>query len=157
MIISTYAGSKEYLPFPLLLQADPSMESISEYIHRSTSIVATISNEIVGICCLLHTRPFTYEIVNISVHEDHQKRGIGKNLIEHAIQTATQTGAKCIEIYTGNSSIHQLSLYQRLGFELTGVEKDYFLRHYEEKIMENNIQCKHLLRLVLRLHKEEYK
>ncbi|GGE63003.1 GNAT family N-acetyltransferase [Priestia taiwanensis] len=151
MNISTYTGEHEYLPFPLLLQADPSMKSISEYIHRSTNIVATIDTKTVGICCLLHTRPFTYEIVNVSVHEDHQQQGIGKKLIEHAIQLAKQAGAHNLEIYTGNSSIHQLILYQRVGFELTGVEKDYFINHYAEKIVENGIQCKHLLRLVLHL------
>lgn len=77
--------------------------------------------------------------------------GIGKKLIEHSIQTARLQGFKTLEIGTGNSSIGQLALYQKCGFRVTGVDRDYFVRHYKEPIFERGIQCKDMIRLSMDL------
>jgi GNAT superfamily N-acetyltransferase len=55
----------------------------------------------------LPTRPETAELVNIAVKEDLQGKGIGRQLVMHAIETAKSQGFKTIEIGTGNSSIGQ--------------------------------------------------
>lgn len=58
-----------------------------------------------------------------------------------------KNGYKTIEIGTGNSSIGQLVLYQKCGFRITGVDIDFFVRHYQEEIFENGIQCRDMIRL----------
>ena len=96
---------------------------------------------------LLPTRPQTIEIVNLAVEARHQGNGIGKRLLRHAIQTAQAMGYTTIEIGTGNSSIVQLALYQKCGFRIVGVDLNFFLRHYEEEIVENGIRCTDMIRL----------
>lgn len=140
-----YDGEKP--PIDLLLLADPSEKVIKSYIERGYCFVAEINEQIVGTYVLLDTRPQTIEIVNIAVLESEQGKGIGKKLVAHAIETARSRGYKTIEIGTGNSSIHQLALYQKCGFRITGVDRDFFLIHYHEPIIENGIQCRDMIRL----------
>lgn len=44
-----------------------------------------------------------------------------------------------------NSGIHQFYLYQKCGFRITGVDRNFFLTHYTEKIYENGIQCRDMI------------
>jgi len=101
----------------------------------------------IGVHVLLPTRPHTIEIVNIAVDEKSQGSGVGKILLQHAIETAKAMGYTTIEIGTGNSSLGQLDLYQKCGFRIVGVDRNFFLRHYEEDIIENGIRCTDMIRL----------
>ncbi|WP_282171974.1 GNAT family N-acetyltransferase [Cytobacillus firmus] len=138
-------------PMNLLLSADPSIEFIKDYVNRGETYFAEINGEVVGVYILLATRPGTCEIINIAVSEKYQGEGIGRNLLEHAIELAFQGGYKTLEIGTGNSSIGQLALYQKCGFRITGVDRDFFVRHYKEDIIENGIHCRDMIRLSMDL------
>ncbi|MEG6591122.1 GNAT family N-acetyltransferase [Paenibacillus barengoltzii] len=142
----------EEVPLDLLLLADPSQEMIEEYLQRGQCYVGLDEREqIIAVIVLLPTRPGTLEIVNIAVREAFQGRGIGKKLIQFAMDQAREKNAKTIEIGTGNSSVGQLLLYQKCGFRITGIDRDFFIRHYPEKIYENGIQCRDMIRLSLDL------
>lgn len=134
-------------PIHLLLLADPSKKLIDEYITRGECFVAILNEEIAGVYVLLPTRPETVELVNIAVAEEHQGKGLGKRLVSHAVHSAKSKGYKTIEVGTGNSSIGQLVLYQRYGFRIIGVDRNFFIRHYEEEIFENGIHCRDMIRL----------
>ncbi|QRG69980.1 GNAT family N-acetyltransferase [Brevibacillus choshinensis] len=140
-------GSESQPPMDLLLLADPSRLLVEAYLKRGTCYVAASEEAIIGVYVLLPTRPDTIELVNVAVSEAHQGRGIGKKLVLHAIQQARQLGYRTIEIGTGNSSLDQLGLYQKCGFRITGVDRDFFLRHYDEPIFENGIQVVDMIRL----------
>ncbi|MFQ6318735.1 GNAT family N-acetyltransferase [Bacillus halotolerans] len=137
--------------YDLLLLADPSKDIVDEYLERGECYTAWAGDELAGVYVLLKTRPQTVEIVNIAVKESLQKKGFGKQLVQDAIEKAKELGADTIEIGTGNSSIHQLSLYQKCGFRLQAIDHDFFTRHYEEDIFENGIQCRDMVRLYLDL------
>ena len=141
----------EEIPYELLYLADPSKESINDYISRGNLYVASIENEVVGAYVILKTRTLTAEIMNISVNEAYQKKGIGKVLIEHAISTSKNLNIKTLEVGTGNSSIDQLAFYQKCGFRIVGVDKDFFKKHYNEKIIENGIECVDMIRMSMDL------
>ncbi|WP_373836154.1 GNAT family N-acetyltransferase [Jeotgalibaca arthritidis] len=144
-------SDKEKPPMDLLLLADPSPKMVEEYLKEGESYIAGSENQLIGIYVLLPTRPETVEIVNVAVAEKYQSRGIGKLLVKDAIEKAKIKGFKTIEVGTGNSSIGQLALYQKSGFRITGVDKDFFIRNYEEEIYENGIQCQDMLRLAQEL------
>lgn len=137
----------EIPPMSLLLLADPSQKIVEDYLHRGECFLAVERNEVVGTYVLLLTRPETVELVNIAVVEESHGKGIGKKLVMHAIEKAKEKGYKTIEIGTGNSSIGQLALYQKCGFRITGVDIDFFTKHYPEEIFENGIQCRDMVRL----------
>ncbi|MCY6371466.1 GNAT family N-acetyltransferase [Clostridium ganghwense] len=137
----------ENIPYKLLLLADPSLNIIDEYIHRGICYVACLMNDIVGVYVLIKTRPLTFELVNVAVDEGYQGKGIGKELIFHAINRAREENAKVLEVGTGNSSISQLALYQKCGFRISGIDRNFFRKHYKEKIIENGIECVDMIRL----------
>ncbi|MCJ8006424.1 GNAT family N-acetyltransferase [Lederbergia wuyishanensis] len=141
----------EQPPINLLLLADPSYELISEYISRGECFVAEENHNIIGVFVLLPTRPKTVELVNVAVAENFHGKGIGKQLVIDAIDRAKLKGYKTIEIGTANSSISQLALYQKCGFRITGIDKDFFIKHYDEVIYENGIQAVDMVRLSLDL------
>jgi len=137
--------------YSILLLADPSKETVDDYITRGKVFTAIAEENVVGVYVLIYTRPETIEIVNIAVKEDWQGKGIGKILLKDAIIKSKSLGAKVLDIGTGNSSIYQLALYQKTGFRIVGVDKDFFIKHYEKDIYENDIRCIDMVRLSMDL------
>ncbi|GAB2535433.1 GNAT family N-acetyltransferase [Gracilibacillus alcaliphilus] len=144
-------SKEETIPMSLLLLADPSERLVLQYLKRGQCYVMEEEGVIIGVYVLLATRPDTVEIVNVAVEPDYQGKGLGKQLVIHAIDTARQQGWHTIEIGTGNSGVVQLALYQKCGFRITSIDRDFFLRHYEEPIMENGIQVVDMIRLSMDL------
>lgn len=138
-------------PMHLLLLADPSEQNISTYLHAGETYVAVEVEEIIGVYVLSEIAPTKVEIMNVAVTENQQGKGVGKALIQHAIQTAKNGGMTSVEIGTGNSSIQQLALYQKCGFRMSEIIHNHFVEHYEEPIFENGIQCRDMVRLKLDL------
>lgn len=134
-------------PMELLLLADPSRALVEAYLREGSCFLACAGSEVVGEFVLIDTAPAVMEIVNAAVRPDMQGKGIGKLLIERAIEEAKRRGAAHIDIGTGNSSLHQLKLYQRCGFRIVGIDRDFFLRHYDEEIVEDGIPCRDMIRL----------
>ncbi|PAU75518.1 GNAT family N-acetyltransferase [Halomonas salipaludis] len=135
-------------PLDLLLEADPSLDAIKHYLERSICCVATVGEETVGAYVIQPLGDDVYELMNIAVAPAHQRKGIGVRLLDHAIATAREAGARRLELGTGTFS-YQLTFYQRAGFRVVAVERDYFLTHYDEPIYENGIQHQDRLRLAL--------
>lgn len=135
----------------LLLLADPSKKMVDEYIHKSNIYEAVIENLVVGVMVLVENSNHETEIKNIAVDPSFQGKGIGKSLIELGIRESKKLGYSKISICTGNSSIYQLALYQKCGFQLTTIFHDFFIHHYEEEIWENGLQCKDLMKLELNI------
>ncbi|HSQ87541.1 GNAT family N-acetyltransferase [Romboutsia sp.] len=150
-LIIKKVSNEDEIPYDLLFLADPSIEIINEYVYRGECFIAYINNDIVGAYVLIKTRPFTLELVNIAVKESFQCKGIGSKLIYSAIDFAKKENAKVLQVGTGNSSIYQLGLYQKCGFRIVGVDKDFFRKHYKEKIVENGIECIDMIRLSIDL------
>lgn len=141
----------EAAPMDLLLLADPSEEMVQTYLATGDCYLAEDVERTVGVYVLSPIKKDTVEIMNVAVSEEFQGQGIGKKLILDAIERARKLGYKTIEIGTGNSSIGQLALYQKCGFRISSIDKDFFIRNYNEAIFENGIQCRDMVRLSLNL------
>jgi GNAT superfamily N-acetyltransferase len=131
----------------LLLLADPSRTLVEAYIARGQCFVADRDGGTIGVYVLLPTRPGTVELVNVAVAEDEQGKGIGKLLVLHAVEQAREQRYHTIEVGTGSTGVVQLALYQKCGFRMTGIDRDFFVRHYEEEIYENGIRLRDMVRL----------
>jgi ribosomal protein S18 acetylase RimI-like enzyme len=137
----------EQNPYDLLLLADPSIKLIEEYLKSSLIFVAENEEKIIGTIVLQPLANNIMEIKNIAVLPKLQGQGIGKYLIENITEIARQMNCKIIQIGTANSSVGQLYLYQKLGFNISEIKYNFFLENYSEQIYESGIQAKHLLLL----------
>ena len=129
----------------LLLTADPNEQAVRHYLTDSTVFVALMYGYVVGVAVLVVTDG-DFELKNIAVHESHQEKGIAKSLIAAVKEKAKNLGAEALYVGTGNSGFSQLALYQKCGFRMQRIEKDFFA-DYPEKIYENGIQCLDLVML----------
>lgn len=134
--------------FALLLLADPSQNNINEYLNKSLIYGAYINNVLIGVYVLFPVNEQTMEIKNIAVSEDFHKRGIGTLLLHHTKEETVSKGYLQLIIGTANSSISQLSLSQKNGFEIYEIKRDFFIENYNEAIFENGIQAKHMIMLM---------
>ena len=134
------------LPIELLLLADPNEAVVRQYCNTEKVFLGELGQRNIGVYVLAHTQsPSQAEILNIAISPDFQQLGYGRKLVQHAIQTARTLGKRQIRVGTGNSSIYQIGFYQKCGFELIDIRKNYFVEKYPDPIMENGIRCKHLL------------
>lgn len=80
----------------LLLLADESEESVADYAGRGTTYAACRNGQILGQYVLLHTRPFTAEVVNIAVAPEYQRRGIDEDYFrKHYPAPIFENGVEC--------------------------------------------------------------
>lgn len=138
-------------PMELLLLADPSETIINDYLERGKCYIANYEDKIVGVVVILKTRPRTIEIMNIAVKEEYQNQGIGRQLIGFVINQVKKENINNLEIGTGNPGVQQMLLYQKCGFRIVGVDFDFFRLNYKERIYENGIECRDMIRMKMEL------
>lgn len=65
-------------------------------------------------------------LLNICVHPDWQRRGLGRDLVEYLLAIAQRKGARSalLEVRTSNVAAHQL--YVALGFNEVGLRPRYY-------------------------------
>ncbi|GAA6151205.1 GNAT family N-acetyltransferase [Pseudoteredinibacter isoporae] len=147
----------------LMFMADPDREVISAYLP-DCRIFAIHSNGLPIALALLLGAECAYgeklgltkgeaELINIAVNPDHQGKGLAKQLIQHCIDVSKRAELKALWIGTGNSSLSQLALYQKMGFRLHHILPDYF-SDYPESIIENGIDCLDMVRLTFTFKQE---
>lgn len=145
-------------PWPLLLSADPSREKIKRYLPGSTCFAARQTahftpsglGSLVGVCVLVPQGDGkqSWELMNIAVAPAWQRHGIGSAMLHRAIAWARERGIQKLETGTGSFG-DQLLFYQRAGFRVTDIERDFFLMNYTTALWERGVQLKDMLRLTL--------
>ncbi|MDH5680031.1 MAG: GNAT family N-acetyltransferase [Spirochaetota bacterium] len=127
----------------LLLEADPSKDSLATYFDSSIKFVLEENASVIGICVLIIMDRMA-EIKNISIGKGYQNRGMGSKLLQDVFTYCKDNNILEIFVGTGNSSLGQLAFYQKNGFRITGVHENYFI-NYPDPIYENGIQCLDLI------------
>lgn len=133
--------------YQLMLEADPSREIVDSYLDRAYKFKLTNGKKLLGLILMIDTRPETLEIVNLAVAESSRNKGYGEKLLSFVIDWAKQRGYRTLEIGTGSTSFAQLYLYQKVGFRIVGIDRDFFVDNYQEPIIENKLILKDMLRL----------
>ncbi|MGB5973459.1 MAG: GNAT family N-acetyltransferase [Nodosilinea sp.] len=128
-------------PWPLLLDADPSRHMVETYIHQATVMGLVDADAVVGVVVVLQ-HDLVAEVMNIAIAADYRGKTLGKRLLGAAIDRARQQGATRMVLGTGSSSLGQLAFYQKMGFRLESIDRDYFVRYYPDSIYENGIWCR---------------
>ncbi len=137
------------VPMALLLLADPSEDKVRSYLPRSKCFVASSSGIVVGACVVQALGAGAHELMSIAVQPGHQRSGHGTAILKWVIDFFRGPGASQMEVGTGSFG-YQLAFYQRQGFRVTGIDRDFFVNNYREPIFEDGIQLFDMLRLTLK-------
>jgi GNAT superfamily N-acetyltransferase len=124
--IERHAGPREELR-PLFELAEDSAAELDAYIDAGRVLIASDGDRVLGHLQLVKTAsPFEAEVKNMAVLESHQGRGIGRALIEAALELARAEGRSSLIVATAAADIGNLRFYQRMGFRLRSIERDAF-------------------------------
>ena len=86
------------------------------------------------------------ELRAVAVEEDEQGRGLGSWMVTEVCDRLRHSGNRVV-VGTASSGLRPLGFYQRLGFRLTRIERDYFTaaRGYPDDLMENGIRTRDMV------------
>jgi GNAT superfamily N-acetyltransferase len=89
----------------------------------------------------------TAELRAVAVGEAEQGKGLGTMLVERVVAELHASGVHRAIVGTASSGVRQLAFYQRCGFRLSHVERDFFTRErgYPEGLSENGIRTRDMV------------
>lgn len=141
-------AAPEQVPLELLLLADPNESKVRAYLPGCRCFIAVQNEQVLGACAVTQPVHGVAELMSIAVCARQQRSGVGSRLLRAVIDAVRDSGARALEVGTGSFG-YQLAFYQRQGFRVTAIDRDFFVRHYPQPIHEEGIQLRDMLRLTL--------
>ncbi|UOQ95323.1 GNAT family N-acetyltransferase [Halobacillus shinanisalinarum] len=141
--LTTIRKRNNYLPYILL--ADETEDIIKEYINEGEMFSIEYNGRIVGVCLFIFPSLLSVELKNFAIDSDYQGKGLGKLVVKKAFKLYKDKGLHDMVVGTANSSIANLAFYQKAGFRIDDIYKDFFAR-YPEPIYEDGIQALDMIR-----------
>lgn len=124
--ISLHSGSREPLA-GLFSEADDSETEIAGYRELGDVLVALDGGEIVGHVQIVPSAgKDIFEVKSLAVQENRRSQGIGTVLIKAALSHCRERQAKVVLVATAAASTDALKFYQRLGFRISRVIRDFY-------------------------------
>jgi ribosomal-protein-alanine N-acetyltransferase len=74
-------------------------------------------------------------INSLAVDDDWRRRGIARRLLQFVIREAVEAGARSATLEVRRSNQAALALYERLGFHVEGVRRDYYQAPREDALI----------------------
>lgn len=133
-IIKVLGNKKAYLE--LLLLADEQEDMIDKYLERGEMFVLD-DEGIKAECVITKEADGIYELKNIAVSPQCQRKGYGKSLI--AFLTTHYPDCKVLYVGTGDCP-STISFYKSCGFTEAHRVKNFFVDNYDHLIFEDGIQ-----------------
>ena len=127
-------NKKEYLS--LLLLADESEIMIDKYLEQGEMFILD-DDGIKAECVVTKESDGVYEIKNIAVMPDCQRKGYGKCLVEFVL--SYYHDCKTMLVGTGDCDC-ALGFYRKCGFTQSHRIKNFFVDHYDHPMFEDGKQ-----------------
>ena len=83
----------------------------------------------------------TVELKAVAIAADQHNRGLGQRMLALVMGELRERGARRVIVGTSNAGIGQIAFYQKAGFRLLRIERDYFTpeRGYDPDERENGL------------------
>lgn len=122
----------------LLLEADPSKNSIMKYLQDSDVYGLKLNDEIISLAVILHIDNKTLELKNLVTKKEYRKKGYAKRLLKHLCGNYKQRYDKMLVGTTENN----IPFYVKQGFDkYEKTIKNYFIDNYNEEIRDGDLIC----------------
>lgn len=130
---------------PLLLQAEESEGALRWSLANLVDAVyrADEDGALVG-AATMQWRKDPCEIMELAVAPERQGQGIGRQIVAWLVAEARRRGKSAVLVGTANSSVDNIAFYQKCGFRMDHIRKDYFW-YYRKPVYENGIQIRDML------------
>ena len=139
----------EHPPWDLLIKFCPSLEIVERWLESGATYVTILRDDVVGAFVLLQPEPDVTEIALVATTENSKE--MAKVLVARVIEKAKSMHTEHLRVGVSNANFQMLELYQKYGFRLISIEHDYYLKTFQQRIVENGIVCRDMIRLTLDL------
>jgi ribosomal protein S18 acetylase RimI-like enzyme len=139
---------------PLLLLADESLQQVRSYMQQGELYAFMGHGEVaVGIVLTVPLEESSVELKAVAVDTPQQNRGIGRRMLAAVIEELRRRGVRRAVVGTANAGIGQLAYYQKAGFRLLRIERDFFspARGYPAVMEDNGIRLRDMVWMDLEL------
>ena len=75
------------------------------------------------------------DMMNVAVHPDFRRQGIGERLILELIDQLANRGNHSLTLEVRASNVSAIALYRKLGFEQVGLRKNYYRNPKEDALI----------------------
>jgi len=133
---------------PLFDLADDSAEQVLGYYQTGTLFALDgADGKPIGIVLAIDAPDGSVELKAVAVDASRQGRGVGTRLLHAVLDELRGRGVRRVVVGTSSSGIGQLAYYQKAGFRLARIERDFFRpdRGYPENLLENGIPVRDMV------------
>jgi ribosomal protein S18 acetylase RimI-like enzyme len=148
------AGPRRGELLPLFLLADESEMQVRSYYQRGQLFVLEgVAGDVRGITLAIREEGDTVELKAVAVPRALQRQGVGRRMLAMVLAHLQSTGVRRVTVGTGNSELGPIAFYQRVGFRLRRIERDFFTpeRGYAPGIEVNGIPLRDMVWMDLAL------
>jgi ribosomal protein S18 acetylase RimI-like enzyme len=128
---------------PLLLMADEPQPLRGYLNDGDLYVLRGAADEAIGATLVIPDtpEPGTVELRAVTIAEAHQNRGYGKQMLAGVLADLKAHGVRRVTVGTSNAGIGQIAFYQKVGFRLWRIERDYFTpeKGYDPDEQENGL------------------
>ena len=75
------------------------------------------------------------DMMNVAVHPEHRRRGIGEALIRKLMEMLVACNCECLTLEVRASNQGAIALYEKLGFTEVGRRKNYYRNPKEDALI----------------------
>lgn len=144
--IGAGAARDEFMP--LLALADDSEAQVRSY-YQQGDLFALCGDDgvVMGMTLAISDSEDWVELKSVAVVPALQGRGVGQRMMKLVLTELRAAGVRRVTVGTSSSGIGQLAFYQKTGFRLWKIERDFFNeeRGYPEGTKENGILLRDLV------------
>lgn len=140
MVLKIISQEERPLYLDYLLLADESEAIVKQYMNEGEMFSINYAGSIAGVVLFTFHPNHIVELKNIALTEDFRGHGLGKVVIRESFALYQQKGFAQMIVGTANSSIANLAFYQKVGFRMAEIKKDFF-KNYPTPIYENGIRA----------------
>jgi ribosomal protein S18 acetylase RimI-like enzyme len=141
-VVTIEPGPAREAWIPLLELADEPVP-LRGYLHDGTlyGVVDVASGEPLAAVLVIDLDDTSAELRAVAVAEAAQGVGLGSAVVEEVCGRLRGRGVRRVVVGTATSGVRQLAFYQRVGFRLSHVERDFFTseKGYPADLAENGI------------------
>lgn len=107
--------------------------------RHSFPFVAVSDGIVAGYVCMMSLFEEA-QILDIAVDPQQRGRGIARMLLDHAIAVAREKEAELLALEVRASNVAAISLYERCGFDRTGLRQKYYEGRDDAVLMEKRLK-----------------
>lgn len=159
MMVQVPRGSERNAYLPLFRLADDSEEMIRGY-YLSGELYGLMDEETGAPHGEVLVLPVageagTAELKSVAISDERQGQGLGKQMITQVLERLRASGVRRVLVGTSNASLDALAFYQKVGFRLWRIERDYFSaeKGYGPECVEDGIPVRDMIWLERALDK----